>query len=82
MANFFSKFFKKPAQEFVAKGSAFARHAVHEAELLEAQGKILALDTVNKVADAALDALKAEVARVHAAQNELAAKRTALLSLL
>lgn len=84
-SDFFTRLFgkaKQVEQDFVAKGSAFARHAVHEAEVLEAKGKILALDAVNALAHAALDELTKEAARVHAAQDAIAAKRAELLKLL
>lgn len=64
------------------KGSAFARVALHDMAVLEAKGKIVALDAANKVAHEAYDFLELEAARVHAAQDSIEARQAKLSSLL
>lgn len=80
--NFFKRLFGKVEVEVANRGSAFVRVALHEAEVLEAKGKVIALDAANAVAQTALDLLASEAARVHKAQDEIAARRAQILSVL
>jgi hypothetical protein len=64
------------------KGSAFARVALHDMAVLEAKGKIVALDAANAAANAALSFLEAEAGRVHAAQDAISARKAKLEELL
>ena len=54
-----------------ASGSAFAKVAQADVKAEIAKGRIIALDAVTKVKTAVADELDKEVARVHAAQNEI-----------
>lgn len=70
------------AKALETKGSAFVRAAAHEAEVLSTKAKIVMLDTANAAAHKAIDALEHEAVRVHAAQDEIAARRAKLATLL
>ena len=63
---------------FEQKGSAFARVALHDLEVLEHQGKIMALDTANAVVTAALNEIEVEAGRVHGVQDLIKARLDAL----
>jgi arginine utilization protein RocB len=73
--------FQKVEQNVVNRGSAFAKLAVHEAEHLEAKGKILALDAALTAAKYANEGLLAEAARVHAAYDKMAEERQKIIAL-
>lgn len=55
-------------------GSAFARVAEHDAAILEAKGKIVALEAVNEATDKALTELEDASERIHSMRDGLQAR--------
>jgi len=64
------------------KGSAFVRAAEHEAKILEAKGKVVALKAAETVANAALDELEKLAAEVHAGRDAIQSRLDKVSALL
>lgn len=66
--------FRKVTSSFTSKGSAFIRVAEHEAAILEAKGKLIALEAANKATSTALDEIEAGAAKIHSVRDNLQAR--------
>jgi hypothetical protein len=60
------------------KGAAFARVATHDAEVLEAKGKVAALKLAEKAHHAVLAELEAAAAEVHSGRDAIRKRLDAL----
>lgn len=63
-----------------AQGSAFVRHARHETEVADAHAKIAALDALQAATTPVLELLEKEATRVHQSQDNIDARRAAILA--
>lgn len=70
------KYFPRTLSNLEAKGSAAARHALHEEEVLRAKGTAMALRTANQVLHAAIDEAEKIAAEVHESQDAVDARRS------
>jgi hypothetical protein len=78
----FRKQFASVLPGVTAKGSAFVRVAEHEALLLEAKGKVIALQAAEKVADEALNELASATSAIHSGRDRIASRIAAINSAL
>lgn len=63
--------FSRAAEKLKTDGSAFAKAAIHDAQVLEAKGKIAALDAKQELDEKIVTALEDEVTRIHEAREYL-----------
>jgi hypothetical protein len=80
--NFLRNLFRKVTGQTVAKGSAFVKIAEREVQILEAKGKVIAIEAAHKAEHAVLDELQKAAEAVHNESGKIADKLAAVNSLL
>jgi hypothetical protein len=80
--DFLKSLFAKLTGTVVTKGSAFVKLAEREAQVLEAKGKIIALEAAHKAEHVILDELQQAAEAVHVESGKIADRLAKINSLL